>query len=67
MTDKKKDRTNLARRELFRAAGMGVGALGAAAVGMTAAAPEAKADDAKAGAGYRETDHVRTFYELSRF
>lgn len=66
MTDKTK--TTVARRDLFRAAGLGVGALGAAAVGIPAATGEAEAATAaEPSAGYRETDHVRRVYELSRF
>ncbi len=68
----KKDKSTLARRDLFRAAGMGVGALGAVAV-VSGAGVAAGAEPAQAAApegtsqGYRETDHVRTVYELSRF
>ncbi|MFD1626794.1 formate dehydrogenase [Azospirillum griseum] len=58
----------MARRDLFRVAGLGVGALGAAAVGAVGAAPTAEAaPTAPATTGYRETDHVRTVYALSRF
>ncbi|WP_247893862.1 formate dehydrogenase [Azospirillum endophyticum] len=58
----------LARRELFRAAGLGVGALGAVAAGVTATGGPAEAAPAEtASTGYRETDHVRKVYEVSRF
>lgn len=58
----------LARRDLFRAAGMGVGALGAVAVGVAAGVgPAEAAAPESTSQGYRETDHVRTVYELSRF
>ncbi|WP_448207692.1 formate dehydrogenase [Azospirillum sp. sgz302134] len=65
----KKDKGTLARRDLFRAAGLGVGALGAVAAGVTVGTEPAEAADAAnaASQGYRETDHVRTVYELSRF
>lgn len=67
----KKDKSTLARRDLFRAAGLGVGALGAVAVGIAAGTNEAQAAknsaDSTATQGYRETDHVRKVYELSRF
>lgn len=67
----KKDKTTLARRDLFRAAGLGAGALGAAAIGIEGgigAGPRtAEAADPHATQGYRETDHVRKVYELSRF
>lgn len=63
----KKEKTTLARRDLFRAAGLGVGALGAAAVGAVAGVEPAQAAEPAPSQGYRETDHVRTVYELSRF
>lgn len=63
-----KDKGTLARRDLFRVAGMGVGALGAVAVGVAAGAEPAQAATPEGTPqGYRETDHVRTVYELSRF
>ncbi|WP_431854538.1 formate dehydrogenase [Azospirillum sp.] len=66
-----KGKATLARRDLFRAAGLGAGALGAAAVGLPAAPAEAKADPNAAGdrtaQRYRETEHVRKAYESSRF
>ena len=58
-----------ARRAFFRKAGTGVGAAGAAALGLgsgVAQAAEPHRDDRKAG-GYRETEHVKTVYKLSRF
>ncbi|MBP2298202.1 formate dehydrogenase [Azospirillum picis] len=58
----------LARRDLFRVAGLGAGALGAAVAGTVAAVPEAEAAPAEPQTtGYRETDHVRKVYEVSRF
>ncbi|ANC93042.1 formate dehydrogenase [Azospirillum humicireducens] len=59
----------LARRDLFRVAGLGVGALGAVAAGVTATGGTAEAAPAETttSTGYRETDHVRRVYELSRF
>jgi hypothetical protein len=65
MTDTKGKGT-LARRDLFRAAGLGAGALGAAAVGLPAAAA-AKPEDDLTRQRYRETEHVRKAYESSRF
>ncbi|MFP5513650.1 MAG: formate dehydrogenase [Alphaproteobacteria bacterium] len=60
--------TSLARRDLFRVAGLGVGALGAVVAGVTATGGTAEAAPAEtASTGYRETDHVRRVYELSRF
>jgi hypothetical protein len=55
------------RREFFRVAGLGAGA--AAVAGVTSGAANA-AVEVKSGrrgdAGYRETDHVKQVYELSK-
>ena len=65
---KKSEDQALARRDFFKKAGLGIGAAGAAAVTMVAgegeAAEVAKSDKA---AGYRDSAHVKTFYELARF
>lgn len=62
---RKKEEINAARRDFFKKAGVGAGA---AAVSMTAAkAGAVEATPSSKGSGYRETDHVRKFYELSRF
>lgn len=61
----KKDEINAGRRDFFKKAGLGAGA---AAVSMTAAkAGAVEASTPSKAGGYRETDHVRKFYELSRF
>ncbi len=58
----------LGRRDFFRTATLGAGAAGVAAVGLVdgAAAAEPVKQQAS-GSGYRETDHVKKFYELARF
>ncbi len=54
------------RREFFRKAGLGAGAaVAAAATASTAAA--APADEAQGKLGYRETEHVKTYYDSARF
>ena len=65
---KKKEVVSVGRRDFFRKAGLGAGAVGAAAVGLSA--EEGKAETTKPtsnSAGYRETAHVKKYYELSRF
>lgn len=62
---KSKDKEAPARREFLKLAGLGTGA--AVAAGLSsgvarAAAPEVE----KTEAGYRETDHVRRYYELAK-
>jgi len=56
------------RRDFFRKAGVGVGALGATAVTLVAGEGEA-AEPVRSpnSAGYRETDHVKKYYELAKF
>ncbi len=64
----KRETTAMDRRDFFRKASLGVGAAGAAAAGLSASKAEAAepVGDASSGAGYRETAHVKKFYELSR-
>ncbi len=54
------------RRGFLRTVGVGAGAAGVAAVVGGSAAPTAQAA-APASSGYRETEHVRRFYQLARF
>ncbi len=63
MKDRKLDKP--ARRELLKSVALGAAAVttvglvsGAAAAGV----PEAETE----GAGYRETEHIRRYYELAR-
>ena len=64
MDIKKQDVDQTGRRDFLK-----LSALGAAAAGTVMAAGSAAAEDAKlvSGSGYRETDHVKTFYETARF
>ena len=65
---KKSEDQAMARRDFFRKAGLGIGAAGAAAVTLVAGEGEAAELTGSADAsGYRETAHVKTFYELARF
>ena len=63
MSDTKEIRST-SRRDLLKLAGLAAGVAGAAAAVGTAkaSAPIARAEDG----GYRETDHVRKYYELAR-
>jgi hypothetical protein len=65
----KKETAAINRRDFFRKASLGVGVAGAAAAGLSASKAKAAEPDADAskGAGYRQTAHVKKFYELSRF
>ena len=57
--------TRLDRRNFLKGAGLAVGAAGAVVVPGSDAV--AKTDAPQESAGYRETEHVRTYYELARF
>ncbi len=65
----KKAAADLNRRDFFRKASLGVGAAGAAVAGLSASKAKAAepAKSSSTGAGYRETDHVKKYYELARF
>ncbi len=65
----KKAAAKLGRRDFFRKAGLGAGVAGAATVGLSVSTGHAAVPDKAAGkgAGYRETDHVKKFYELAKF
>ncbi|MFQ5773289.1 MAG: formate dehydrogenase [Kiloniellaceae bacterium] len=62
----KKTTASIGRRDFFRSVGLGAGV---AAVGLSASTVKAAAPSKASakGAGYRETDHVKKFYELARF
>jgi hypothetical protein len=68
-----KNNKGLSRRGFLRGAGMGAGAAGVAAVATAAGAggspvrAETAGEDGRKSVGYRETEHVRQVYELSRF
>ena len=66
MTDRKKE-TVSDRRSFLKLAGIGAAAGGAALVAGkdSAVASETEAKP-KGGAMYRETDHIRRYYELAR-
>ncbi len=65
----KKETVAIDRRDFFRKASLGVGVAGATVAGLSASKAKAvePGADASKGAGYRETAHVKKFYELSRF
>lgn len=65
-----KNKRRISRRGFLRGAGMGAGAAGVAAVAPAGTSPvraETAASDSRKSVGYRETEHVRRVYELSRF
>lgn len=65
---KEKKRSNLlARRDFLKVAGVTIGAAGIAAAAVTGAPAKSVAETKREGSGYRETEHVRKYYELARF
>ena len=64
METKKQDVGQTGRRDFLK-----LSALGAAAAGTVIASGSATADQTKSvsGSGYRETEHVKTFYKTARF
>jgi nitrous oxide reductase len=64
---KKEDPSVKSRREFLKGAGVTGAVAGVASVAMSGKPAKAKlANDAKS-AGYSETEHVKTYYELARF
>jgi len=61
----KKEITSIERRDFLKAAGFGSIA-GAAAI-ATGLGEAKAAVEVEGGSGYRETAHVKTYYELAKF
>jgi hypothetical protein len=67
MSSKDKNPKSEQRRAFLKLGGAGVAAGGAAVVLRGGAAESADATPANKAAGYRETEHVKKFYETARF
>ena len=61
---RKQAREGTDRRDFLKLAGLGGIAGGAT---LVAGQEEASADSQHTGRGYRETDHVKTYYQLAKF
>ncbi len=57
------------RRAFFKKAGVGAGAAGVVAAGLSGKSAKAKVKPGKGfkQGAYRETEHVKRYYELARF
>ena len=66
MANDTQDRTGRDRRDFLKLASLGTVA-GSAALVLGEAAEAATPSAEAPGAGYRETAHVRTYYDLARF
>lgn len=66
---KEREVSTASRRSFLKSAGLAAGAAGVAATAVGSGSDEASAATAKSptSVGYRETDHVRKVYELSKF
>lgn len=64
MNDQKSNHST-SRRELLKFVGLAAGVAGATAAAGTAAKASVPVERAQDG-GYRETEHVRKYYELAR-
>jgi hypothetical protein len=62
----RKEKQRVARRDLLKFAGLGSVA-GAAAIAKSAGKAEAAVEVDAKSSGYRETEHVRTYYDLAKF
>ncbi len=64
---RKKQIQEVGRRDLLRLAGLGSAAGAAAVVVGSRRKAEAAVEDIRTDSGYRETEHVRTYYDLAKF
>jgi hypothetical protein len=61
------EQKSLPRREFLKAAGVTGAAAGVAAVTLSGESASAASPESGTKAGYQETEHVKTYYELARF
>ena len=65
----RKAETRIPRREFLKTAGLAAGAAGVAGAALSGRSAEAATAQptGRPRVGYRETEHVRTYYDLARF
>jgi nitrous oxide reductase len=63
----KKAEKSLPRRDFLKAAGIAGGAAGVAVVALTTKSAVAAVPETGSDSGYRETEHIKKYYELARF
>ena len=61
------EKKTLPRRAFLKAAGVTGAAAGVAAVTLSGTQAKAAVSKSDKGAGYQETEHVKTYYDLARF
>ena len=62
-----KMKKSLPRRDFLKAVGVTGGVAGVAAIALTSKSVNAAAPESGKSSGYRETEHVKKYYELARF
>ena len=61
-----KTKTDIQRRKFLKTAGLSVGAAAVAGTALSSGKAEAKASSSeRKDAGYQETDHVKTYYDIA--
>ncbi len=60
-------KTKKSRRDFLKAAGVTGGAAGVAAIALTSKSVKAAVPETGKSTGYRETEHVKKYYETARF
>ena len=63
----KMTKTKKSRRDFLKAAGVTGGVAAVAAVALSSKSVKAAVPESGKSAGYRETEHVKKYYELARF
>jgi hypothetical protein len=66
MRNKNEGSTQLDRRHLLKGAGLAIGAAGVTSAAAAKSGIDSKDDSKAPQAGYRETEHVQTYYRLAR-
>jgi hypothetical protein len=64
-SESEKQASGIARRDFFKLAGLSAG--GAAAALVATSVPASAEPAGKTTARYRETAHIKTYYELAKF
>ncbi|MBI4273265.1 MAG: twin-arginine translocation signal domain-containing protein [Rhizobiales bacterium] len=64
---KSERKSTIGRRDFLRALGAGAGVAATSAPLATQALADTENNDEKRKARYKETDHVKTFYQVNRY
>ncbi len=64
---KQEDKRKVGRRDFLRAVGAGAGLAVTAAAPLATPAAAAESEDEKKKARYKETDHVKKYYQVNRY